>query len=188
MSLYIEIAASTLGVIQGILVMLNKRCNWLFHSLQMILLLLFSYMEKLYGDMIYDIIFLIVGVIGYVLWNKKIHKKISRSNSVEVYVYTIITLILTCFLYSWLTYTHDPLPLLDAVSSSTSFLATILMSMRRLDCWIVWLVNDLLYCVEYYMLPNQALYLFALNALWSIMAIVSYFQWKQYLRQQEDFK
>ena len=44
----IEIGATILGLIQGILVMLNKRSNWIFYVLQMLLLIIFSIYNKLY--------------------------------------------------------------------------------------------------------------------------------------------
>ena len=40
----IEILAVIFGVVQSVLVMLNKRSNWIFYVLQMILLAVFSYM------------------------------------------------------------------------------------------------------------------------------------------------
>lgn len=39
---YLEIGATIFGLIQGVLVMLNKRSNWIAYSMQMILMILFS--------------------------------------------------------------------------------------------------------------------------------------------------
>ena len=188
MSQYFEIAATFLGIIQGILIMMNKNYNWIFYCMQMLSLLVFSYLEKLYGDMINNFIFLIVGMIAFFIWNRGKTKHISVSGIKTTLVYIFITMISIYIIFILLDKTADPLPLLDAASTSTAFLATILMALRRVDCWIVWVVNDLLYCAEYYMLPHQAFYLFALNVLWTLMAIVSYLQWKQFLWEKREFK
>ena len=47
---YLEIGATIFGLIQGVLVMLNKRSNWIAYSIQMLLMLMFSYSMNLYGD------------------------------------------------------------------------------------------------------------------------------------------
>ena len=177
----IEITATILGLIQGVLVMLNRRINWVFYCLQMIALLFFSWNVGLYGDVVNDVIYLFLGLCAYHLWGKGTTRCISLSSVRAVVAYSMVTIVSTVLLYFYLASTNDPLPLLDAISTTTSFLATILMVFRRLDCWIIWLINDLLYCVEYYMLPNQAIYLLILNAVWCIMAIVSFITWRKRL-------
>lgn len=181
MSSTIEITATILGVIQGILVMLNRRCNWIFYCLQMIVLLVFSWHVGLYGDMINDVIYIALGICAYCLWGKGATRNISLSSVWTIVTYSLTTVVFTVLLYFYLVSTDDPLPLIDTISTTTSFLATVLMVLRRLDCWIIWLINDILYCTEYYMLPNQAVYLLILNAIWCIMAIASFIKWRKML-------
>ena len=61
-----EILAAILGLIQGVLVMLNKRSNWLVYAAQMIALVIFSYQVKLYGDMLQNIFYFFFKVIPHV--------------------------------------------------------------------------------------------------------------------------
>ena len=37
--------------------------------------------------------------------------------------------------------------------------------------------NDIAYIVEYYMLPDQAVYLLALYIIWTVMAVFSFLNW-----------
>lgn len=173
----IEITATLLGLVQGVLVMLNRRSNWIFYCFQMVALLVFSWKVGLYGDFTNNMIYLLLGAFAYFLWGKDSTRSISLSSVKTIALYTLATTVMTMLLYYYLSSTDDPLPLMDAISTTTSFLATILMVFRRLDCWIVWLINDVLYCMEYYMLPNQATYLMVLNAIWCIMALVSLIKW-----------
>ena len=75
-----EIGATVFGLIQGILVMLNKRSNWIFYTLEMLFLILFSLINKLYGDVVNNSIYLIMGMIGFLLWNndKETNKDIDK--------------------------------------------------------------------------------------------------------------
>ena len=67
MLVFLEIAATIFGLLQGILVMLNKRSNWIAYIIQMIFLVSFSIATNLYGDIINNSIYLILGVIGFIL-------------------------------------------------------------------------------------------------------------------------
>lgn len=176
---FLEIAATILGIIQGVLIMLNKRINWIFYCLQMVALVLFSYSQKLYGDVCNDTIFFLVGIVAFALWGRGKTRYVSVSTRKHVVVYSVLTIIATCGVCYRLSSTDDPLPFLDAITTVTSILATYLMTMRRIDCWIVWLINDLCYCIEYYLLPDHALYLLALNVIWALMAIGSFWKWLQ---------
>ena len=71
MTIYLEIGATIFGLVQGVLVMLNKRSNWIAYSIQMLLMVFFSLSMNLYGDVVNSSIYLILGIIGYIIWNKK---------------------------------------------------------------------------------------------------------------------
>lgn len=75
---YLEIGATISGLIQGVLVMLNKRSNWIAYSMQMILMILFSLSMHLYGDVTNSAIYLVLGIIGFIIWNKKDEKDIKK--------------------------------------------------------------------------------------------------------------
>ena len=62
----LEIGATILGLIQGLLVMLNKRSNWIFYVLQMAFLIAFSVINHLYGDVVNNSIYFVMGIIGFI--------------------------------------------------------------------------------------------------------------------------
>ena len=180
---FLEIGATVFGLIQGILVMLNKRSNWIAYSIQMLLLVLFSFSMNLYGDMINNSIYLIIGIIGFVLWNKEGNKKITKCNIKERLMYISLILFITTIGYLILRNTNDPLPLLDAFTTISSLVATYYMIRKKLDTWIIWFINDIFYAIEYYILPDQAFYLFLLNVVWTFMAIGSYMNWSKLMKE-----
>jgi len=179
-----EIIATILGLIQGVLVMLNKRSNWIFYILQMIFLIIFSAINHLYGDVINNTFYLIFGFIGYMYWSKKIStNKIRTAKYKEKIIYITIIILGTIILSMFLKKTDDPLPLLDSFTTISSLVATYYMVKKITDSWIIWFINDIFYAIEYFMLPNQALYLFALNIIWSFLAVGSYINWKKLMKE-----
>ena len=181
----LEIGATVFGLIQGLLVMLNKRSNWIAYVIQMLFLVLFSLKANLYGDVVNSFIYLILGIIGFILWNKKDDNDIKVCSMKERIIYLSVIALLTLIGYLILRTTSDPLPLLDAFTTTSSFVATYYMMNKKIDTWIIWFVNDIFYAIEYFVLPDQALYLFLLNIVWTIMAVVSYINWNKIMKENE---
>ena len=181
--MFLEIGATVLGLIQGVLVMLNKRSNWIFYILQMAFLIVFSTINHLYGDVVNNSIYLVMGVIGFILWNRPDSSKITTAGVKEKVIYTVLIALGTVGVAVLLKNTDDPLPLLDAFTTVSSLVATYYMMKKKLDTWIIWFINDIFYAVEYFILPDQALYLFALNVIWTGMAVASYINWKKLMKE-----
>lgn len=181
--MFLELGATVLGLILGYLVMINKRSNWIFYILQMIFLIIFSTINHLYGDIVNNSIYLVMGIVGFILWNKKDNIKITKTRIKEKIIYIGIILIGTIIVGITLKNTDDPLPILDAFTTVSSLVATYYMVKKKIDTWIIWFINDIFYAVEYFILPNQALYLFALNLIWTIMAIASYYNWNKLMKE-----
>ena len=181
-----EIGATVFGLIQGVLVMLNKRSNWIFYILQMIFLIIFSTLNHLYGDIANNSIYLVMGVVGFILWNNnKDSNKITKASTKERIIYILLIALGTIILGIVLKNTDDPLPLLDSFTTISSLIATYYMIKKKIDTWIIWFINDIFYAVEYFILPDQALYLFALNIIWTFMAVVSYINWNKIMKGQK---
>lgn len=181
--MFLEIGATILGLIQGVLVMLNKRSNWIFYILQMFLLIIFSIVNHLYGDVVNNSIYLVMGVIGFIIWNKKDSNKITNARIKEKVIYVLIIMFGTVFVCELLKRTDDPLPILDSFTTVSSLVATYYMMKKKIDTWIIWFINDIFYAIEYFILPNQALYLFMLNVIWTVMAVLSYINWKKLMKE-----
>ena len=174
---FLEIGATIFGLLQGLLVMLNKRSNWIAYIIQMILMLLFSLSVNLYGDATNSLCYILVGIVGFTIWNKKGKEYIGVCSLKERIIYITIIALGTYLVFLGLKQTDDPLPLIDSFTTVSSFIATYYMIMKKIDTWIIWFFNDIFYCITYWLLPNQALYLFTLNVIWTFMAIGSFINW-----------
>ena len=178
----LEISATIFGLIQGVLVMLNKRSNWIAYTIQMLLLIFFSLAMNLYGDVLNNSMYLVLGVIGFILWNREDTKKIRKCSVKERIGYTFVIALATFIGYLILKNTNDPLPLLDSFTTVSSLVATYYMMIKKIDTWIIWFINDVFYALEFYILPDQAFYLFLLNVVWALMAVFSYLNWNKIMK------
>lgn len=183
---YLEIGATVFGLIQGILVMENKRSNWIAYSIQMMLMIAFSFSIHLYGDVINSLIYLVLGIIGFIIWNKKDEKDIKSCSIIERIMYVFVIIFATLIGFWILKTTDDPLPMLDSFTTVSSFVATYYMMTKKIDTWFIWFINDFFYALEYFVLPEQALSLFSLNVIWMGMAVLSYFNWKKIMNLQKQ--
>ena len=180
----IEIIASILWLIQWVLIMMNKRSNRIFYIFQMVFLVIFSYFAKLYWDMWLDLLYIWFGIIWYISrWKKE--SKIERLSNKNLLLTIWIWLIATFIVYSILKATWDVLPVMDSVTTVISIIATILMVKRKLESWVFRLIWDILYCAQYLMLPDMALYLFILNLIWTALAVATYIQWYREMKQYD---
>lgn len=182
----LEIITSIFGLIQSILIMLNKKENWFFYLLNISALMIFSLTAKLYGDVLENSIYLLIGLFGLFNWySKNISSKIVKNNKIhwmtskERIIYFIIFIVISLLIYIWLIHTDDPLALLDAVTTGLSFVATITMATKKVDSWIYWLIDDILMAITYFLLPDKALWLMSLNIIWIFLAIATIYSWSR---------
>lgn len=182
----LEIITSIFGLIQSILIMLNKKENWIFYLLNISVLIIFSLTAKLYGDVLENSIYLLIGLFGLFSWySKNISSKIIKNNEIhwmtskERIIYFFIFIVISVLIYLWLIHTDDPLALLDAITTGLSFVATFTMATKKVDSWIYWLVDDILMAITYYLLPDKALWLMSLNIVWIFLAIATIYSWSR---------
>ena len=172
-----EIIATVLGLIQGVLVMFNKRSNWLVYAAQMVALVIFSYQAKLYGDMWQNAFYFFFCLYSWFMWGTEKCSKISLESNQSRLVLLGVIAFFTIAGGLILSRTDDPMPFTDSFTTTTTFLALYLMLLRKVEAWIVWFFNDVAYMYQYFYLPDQALYLFGLYIIWTILAVATFINW-----------
>lgn len=196
MALGFEIAATVFGLVQSILILFNRRENWIFYMLNILTLTIFSFTAKLYGDVLENSVYIIIGILGLFTWYSdkietnllsKYGGKIRYCTNKERVIYGISLVVVSIMCYFWLSYTNDPMPFLDAITTGMGLVATLMMAFKKIDAWVIWFVDDILMALIYFSLPDKALYLMALNILWIFLAIGTYMNWvKVYKKEKEQ--
>lgn len=181
----LEIFSTSCGLIQSILILFKRKENWIFYLANIISLAAFSFFAHLYGDVLENSIYLIFGLLGLFTWySEKISKRIfGKVNEIkyctakERIAYTLMLVGISAVVYVWLLNTNDPYPLLDAVTTGMGFTATLMMSFKRVESWIVWFVDDILMAYIYFLLPDSGFYLMMLNMVWVGLAVGTWYTW-----------
>lgn len=186
MSNTLEIIITALGLIQGIGILLRRKDSWLAYNAMILLTLIFSFSVKLWGDVLENSIYIIMGVYALInQYNKKSEKIVISISKPKIIGFEIcISFIIFIVLYIRLIQTNDPLPVLDAMTTATGLIATFTMAKSRLETWVWWFANDILRVICYYNLPDQALYLMVLNIIWTGMAVGSFISWRKSMKNE----
>lgn len=174
-----EILATIAGLVQGVLAYLNKRSSWLVYALQALFLIIFSFQQHLFGDALQNVLFMAYCAYGFLMWGREKYSKITVLDRKWRVICIAAACVLSTAIWLFLRNTSDPLPLLDSATTATTIVASVLLLFRKLETWVVWLVNDILYMVQYWMLPDKAVYLFGLYVVWTVLAIISLINWNK---------
>ena len=174
----IEIIVVILGVIQSILVLLNLRSNWIFYVLQMVFLAMFSYTVGLYGNVALNCLYMFFGFWGCATWGKD-NSCITCFTRKNIKLMVLLPLITTICTSIFVLLLPGEFKLFDIATVSTSIIATVLMVKHKVEAWVVWFINDILYIVTYFQLSDQPIYLIVMYIFWTGMAVGSFFSWKK---------
>lgn len=179
----LELLASTLGVIA---VWLTVKQNIWCWPIGLVMVLLYSWIffeVKLYSDMLLQMIYAILQIYGWVLWTQRrqaAERPVSvlgpRSMLSGLATGAAVSLALGAAMAH---FTDAAQPWLDAALTGFSLVAQVWMAQKRLQCWPLWLVLDVIFVglFLYKMLYLTA----ALYALFTLLAIQGWHQWRRAL-------
>jgi nicotinamide mononucleotide transporter len=144
---------------------------------------------KLYADFALHIFFLVMSFYGWYSWlqGKNGHDpELPVSNEgKKVLAYSIFICVLAINLTGNLftTYTDADLPYWDNTTSIFSILAIWLQGRKKIECWIFWLIIDILSVGIYF---YKELYLYSLLYLiYVVMAFLGYKAWRESYRNDQ---
>lgn len=148
-STLIEIIASLFGLICVYLA--AKENIWTYPTgiINIILFLIIFYDVNLYADMTLQGMFLILSLYGWVYWlrnrGEKNVRPTTKLNIVERIFLVIMTPILSLgWGYLLKEFTDASVPYLDSFIATTSVVAQILLSSKKLENWYLWILVDIL--------------------------------------------
>lgn len=145
----IEATAVLLGLINVSLIIHRSIWNYPF-GLCMVTLYGYIFLEaRLYADAILQIYFFVIQVYGW--WNWLQGRTAGGQVVVELLdrggrILALASILVTSFAVGWLmaTFTDAAAPFWDATVSGLSVIAQYLLSRRKLESWVLWIVVDLL--------------------------------------------
>ena len=160
---YLELFGTIFNLICVWLVARNNIWNWPIGIVGVVFFGILFYQIQLYSDLIEQGYFLVTGFYGWWAWwyykrNKnnpqKTEFKITRSKNSQNLMYVAIIVIGSLAMGSIMSNIHNyfptiflapaSFPYLDAFTAVLSFTATILMIYKKLECWPLWILVDII--------------------------------------------
>lgn len=138
---------------------------------------------RLYADMSLQVVFFVLGVIGWWGWlyggANRTRLTITRTARWEWIVLPPLAAVLTWGMSLWLAQLGDAAPVRDAATTVLSIVAQYLLNRKRLEHWWVWILVDVI-SVQLYV--DRAIYLTAgLYVLFLGLCVAGLVQWRRTL-------
>ena len=182
---WIELIAASLGALSVYLMTQQKPAAWPIGLAMVVLYIWIFYDARLYSEMLLQIIYVVLQIYG---WRQWLHggaqqqgRVVSSLTPIGVRQGLIIGARITLALGSSMSQDTDAnLPWLDAALTGFSLVAQYWMAQKRLQCWLLWIVLDIIYVG---MFISAQLYLTAvLYMVFTALAVYGWLQWRFSLR------
>lgn len=167
------------GVVTGALsVWFAARQNWLTWPIGLVNIAAFLVMfwhAKLYSDVLLHCVYLGLTVYGWLMWGQtKDELKVTRESSWGLWAWCVA--VGTLAMGNILSHTDAAFPYLDSFVASMSILANWLMSRKVLECWLVYIVSDVV-AISIYAAKGLDLTA-ALYLLYLVLCVKGYRSWR----------
>lgn len=146
----LELVAIALSVITVILNIRRVHWAWLFSILSSATYGVLFFGSRLYGTMALQGVFIIVSLWGWYQWlyggDKHDELPVTRSSQRAVFLSVVAWgmgfLVIAWFLQN---YTNSEVPVQEGFLTAGSLVGQLLLSRKKLENWIVWIIVDVLY-------------------------------------------
>jgi nicotinamide mononucleotide transporter len=180
----LELFAAVIGALSVWLSVRQSIWSWPTAIVNVVLYVIVFYEAKLYADMGLQVIYAVLSVYGWYEWlyggEGRTQLHVTRTSPRLGALLTLIALGGSIALGTLLHRVTDAaLPFMDSFLSSTSLVAQWMMTRKKLENWLVWILVDVLYVG---MFIFKGLYLTAgLYAVFLALAVRGYLDWRRTL-------
>lgn len=197
---YIEFFGTILNLLSVYLVAKNKIWTWPIGNIAVVLFAILFFQIQLYSDFFEQIYFLITGFYGWWVWatikkrgDEKNDPSITHNSHRSNVIYAIIIILGTLFMGYVMGHIHEWLPrfftlpasfaYLDAFTTVMSFAATILMAHKKIECWYLWILVDIIGIGLYF--TKGVIFISLLYAVFLILATKGLLNWRKLVMQNK---
>jgi len=169
----VELTGSLLGIVYVLLASKQNVWCWLVGNISVALYIVVFFMAKLYGDVLLQFFYLIMGFYGWYLWlnNNKENEKTSIRliDKQSLILLTVITLLGTFIIGFLLSYTDNTIPYWDGFTTALGLAGTWMTAKKYLESWLMWIFANFV-CVGVYYYKG----LYPTVVFYFIMAVLAY--------------
>jgi nicotinamide mononucleotide transporter len=177
-----EIIASALGVANIVLLVRRSIWNYPFGIVMVTLYGIVFFQARLFSDALLQVFFFVVQIYGWWVWyhardSEGLVKVETMTNRARIAWAAVIVLATVAEGWYLANYTTDSAPWMDANTTAMSVVAQYLLSIRRIENWILWIVTDVVQIGLYYwkgLYPTTGLYI-----LFLVLSSVGLYKWQR---------
>lgn len=178
----LELISFLLSIITVALNIRQLHWAWLFSILSSGLYALVFLDARLYGDMGLQFVFILTSIWGWHLWlwgdhdnpSLKVSRLTMKGGTNSVLAWLLGFAVLAWFLKI---YTDTDVPNADGFLTAGSLLGQVLLSRKKIENWLVWIIVDVLYIGLY--VYKGLMLTAALYAVFVLMAIIGWRAWSK---------
>ncbi len=199
---YIEFFGTIFSLWCVWLVAKNNILTWPVGMVGIVLFGFLFWQIQLYSDFIEQIYFFFMSIYGWWMWSsmKKTKQKTTQtklkitlnskqSNKIYVVVIVLGTIVMGYFVghidlyFPQIFPEQASFPYLDAFTTVMSFAATILMAKKKIECWYLWILVDVIGVGLYF--EKDVVFVSFLYLIFLFIATKGYFIWRKELKNYE---
>ena len=195
---YIEFVGTVFYLLSVWLIARRNLLTWPTGIISVILYMILFYQIQLFSDTLEQGYYLVVSVYGWITWNTARNKpqesgEFRFSSKENILAGMVVTVVITLGLYGLTSNIHTILPtlfpspasfpFLDALTTIMSFTAMWLMTRKRVESWVYWIIVDVIGIGLYYV--KDVKFIALLYVILLGMAIYGLWNWRQKLKNCE---
>jgi nicotinamide mononucleotide transporter len=180
----LDVISAVLGLVCVFLAGRNSKYNFWVGYLYTAALFLLFWNKNLYASLLLQPVSLAINVLGHWRWTHPKPQEQSADDPKNLKVsmmgwperiLAIVLVLVVAGLWGWLLdrlFPADPHPYLDSVVTALILLAQLLSSLKKWECWVVWLVVNITQIILHLSVGNIFMPivcgLYLVNGLWSL--------------------
>lgn len=186
---WLEFFGTILNLLSVYLIARKNMFTWPIGIAAVILFAMLFYQIRLYADFIEQLYYLFASIYGWWLWTKAKgvqHERDTLWSDKKMLAISVVFTLVASGLFSkvisnlhiWLPsfFTEKATyPELDSFTTVASFVAMLLMAHKRIECWIYWLVVNVVGVWLYFV--KGVVFVSALYAIFLVLAIIGLRNW-----------
>ena len=166
-----------------VLAIKQNKWNWISNIISSLFYFFAFYDIRLYADAGLQMLFVAMGVIGFINWNNPQYASlnaVSRLTKKEMLSYTFgFIFAAICIILITSTFTNADFPFWDGGLTAASIITTHMAIKKKIESWLVWMLIDALYIPLY--LYKSYILSSILYGIYIILAYLVYREWKKHL-------
>jgi nicotinamide mononucleotide transporter len=176
----IETIAVVFSFLSVILTIRNNIWCWPVGIIGVVFYMVLFEQNQIWGNMSLQVLFIIQSILGWYNWNKPSKypiKWLSEGNRSSLFAMSVLFfLLMSIALENY----GDKMPYFDASTTSLSIIGMVLLSYRKIESWIFWIIADAIFVWFFYI--NELYLSSIIYLIFLILAISGLLQWRKSIK------